>query len=97
MDRIEFTDSIDNITTDDMIHEFESIMALYNIVGEYNIKISKTSTDVAAFDVTFNSKYRSSDIVSMCDNMKVDIYDQPLIIKCIPTDDNSVQIIFNKV
>lgn len=96
MDRTEFSNSIDDITSEDIINSFDSIMALYNIVNDYdykNIKISKQPDEIASFDIAFTKKESVQSVIELCNGMIVDIYDQKVNIKCIENK-NSIHIIF---
>lgn len=82
MDRIEFSQSIDNASADDIINRFEEIMALYNIIHNYEItKISKTQDDIASFTIELEQDDISK-IISTLSNLSIVIYNTPLQIYC---------------
>lgn len=92
MDRIEFSQSIDNVTTDDIISRFEEIMALYNIMHTYRIiKISKTQEDIASFSIQFDQDDVSK-ISTTLNNLSIIIYNTLLKIKCNIINDNLMYI-----
>lgn len=95
MDRIEFSNSIDNISSEDIIKSFDNIMTLYNIVGSYdNIKISKKPGELASFNITFEDEESVKNIIAICDGMKIDIYNHSVTIKCEHEKSNFLHIIF---
>lgn len=82
MDRIEFSQSIDNATAEDIINRFEEIMALYDIIHNYEIiKISKNQDDIASFTIELEQDDISR-IISALSNLSLVIYNTPLQICC---------------
>lgn len=84
MDRIEFVKSIDNMVAEDIFNKFDELMALYNLIGEYNnIKIKQTSSDVASFSIDFNDEDSANTFVNRINNSVLPIYEILLSIQCI--------------
>lgn len=98
MDRINFSDSIENINDSDIISRFDEFMLLYDIVGNYeNIRISTSSDDeIASFDVTFTTAESTDKLISECHGIYIRLYEHLFSIKCDKKSDNSVHVIFIK-
>ena len=55
MNRIDFSGAIENMNDNDITKQFDEVMLLYDIVGDYeNITISNSSDEIASFDVSFD-------------------------------------------
>lgn len=97
MDRINFSNSINNLCELDIIEIFDSIMTLYNIIENYeNIDISKTPSDVASFNVTFSQDANIHNVLQM-NGCTISIYDSIISIQCNELDNNTINFIFNKI
>lgn len=85
MDRETFIHSIE-ITDTDIRTAFESLMALYslyNSVGVYdNMKIAKTPSELASFDITYNDSEFAKKVYDTCDGVYVSIYDVKYNVSC---------------
>lgn len=85
IDRIDFSNSIENLDEDNIVSLFDSVMTLYGIIGTYdNIKISNIpSSEVASFDIVFEANNGVADvIVSQCNHSRIDIFGNMTTILC---------------
>ena len=74
-----FMRSIENVTSDDIINEFENIMTLYSlcngVCGYDNIFISKTSSELASFNIKFETEEQATKLHEECNGLPMTIYD----------------------
>jgi hypothetical protein len=95
MTRETFIKNIDNITDEDIICAFDSLMSLYclyNCVGVYeNIKITKSETELASFNIEFGNSESAKKVYDKCNGAHVKIYDTKYNVTC-TCDNNSVYI-----
>lgn len=94
-DRIDFSNSIENLNEDNIISLFDSVMALYGIIGTYdNIKVSNIpSSEVASFDIAFEANNGVADkIVSQCDGCRIKVFGNMTTIFCNKESDNLIHI-----
>lgn len=86
IDRIEFSNSIENLNEDNIISLFNPVMTLYGLVGAYeNISISKDpSSEVASFDITFEADNNgvADKLVSQCNGSRIEVLESKININC---------------
>ena len=79
MTREEFFDSIKNVTAQDILPAFDSLMVffnIYNTIGIYNnVEITKTDDELANFDIVFKDGVDINNINSKFSNgLNITIY-----------------------
>lgn len=96
IDRIEFSNSIENLGEDDIISLFNPVMTLYGLIGTYeNIKVSKDlSSEVASFDITFEADDNgvTDKLVSQCNGSRIEVLDSMMNINCIKESNTLLHI-----
>lgn len=74
-----FMHSIENITSDDIINKFEDLMTLYSlyngVCGYDNVYISRTSSELASFNIKFETEEQASKLHEECNGLPMTIYD----------------------
>ena len=97
MNRVDFSEAIENMNDSDITKQFDEVMLLYDIVGDYeNIKISNSSDEIASFDVTFESVEFADKLINECHGIIIHIHDTIIHIDCTRKTDNSVHVVFKK-
>ena len=96
IDRINFSNSIENLNEENIVSLFNPVMTLYGLVGSYdNIKISRdSSSEVASFDITFeaNSDGVIDNLVSQCDGGRIEVLKSMININCNKESDSLLHI-----
>lgn len=96
MTREEFFSNIKNVNEDDILQAFDSLMAFfnfYNAIGIYkNVEITKTDSELANFDVKFESDFNVSEFCRDFSGLKITIYGVKWNVECSQVDDHTLHI-----
>lgn len=97
MNRIDFSGAIENMNDNDITKQFDEVMLLYDIVGDYeNITISNSSDEIASFDVSFESVEYADKLIKECHDITIRIHGIIIHVECARKSDTSVHVIFKK-
>ena len=101
MTREEFFNSIKNITAQDILPAFDSLMAffnIYNAIGLYNnVEITKSDGELANFDIVFLDGVDINEMYSKFGNgLNIRIYGIRWHVKCEKKEPNCIHISLTK-
>lgn len=97
MTREEFFNNIKNVSKQDVLQAFDSLMAffnLYNAIGIYdNVEITKTDPELANFDVIFSLDFKNIDeCCERLSGLRITIYGIKWNVECVKKDDHTLHI-----
>lgn len=96
MTREEFFNNIKNVDESNILQAFDSLMAFfnfYNAIGIYeNVEIAMTDSELANFDIKFNTEFNVSEFCKDFSGLRITIYGVKWNVQCIPVDDNTLHI-----
>lgn len=96
MTREEFFSNIKNVNEDDILQAFDSLMAFfnfYNAIGIYeNVEITKTDSELANFDIKFDSDFNVSEFCRDFSGLRITIYGVKWNVECSQLDERTLHI-----
>lgn len=101
MDRIEFAKTINNLTYIDIIHHFEELMILYNLIGNCTsintiTTASDDSTKVTTYSISFTDSSSAEAFNNILNNIEYPIYNEIFMVSTLMEPDSFKVLVTRK-